>query len=321
MSAKLELLERLCEVLPGAREQVAAILEGYHVTREAKAERNNLQKRITAFLTAKRIDGLSPKTLKNYREMLTAFQRQVDKAVNKITTDDIRAYIGYLSEERGLKDSSIQTHINTLRSFFSWLDMEDIIKKNPMRKIKSLKIDRMKARRPLTPEELERLRDGCQGYREKALVEFLVSTGCRLSEVAGIRVDQIDWQARRVTVTGKGSKQREVYFSVRAKLMLQEYLASRRGGTALFASSRAPYGPMSPRAIEKALRRIGERAGEARRIHPHLMRHTFATNALHGGMDITVIQHLLGHTDPKTTLIYAELRPDAIRYAYEKVIA
>ena len=199
--------------------------------------------------------------------------------------------------------------------------MEDIIKKNPMRKIKSLKIDRMKARRPLTPEELERLRDGCQGYREKALVEFLVSTGCRLSEVAGIRVDQIDWQARRVTVTGKGCKQRGVYFGVRAKLMLQEYLAGRKGGTALFASSRAPYGPMSPRAIGKALQRIGERAGEPRRIHPHLMRHTFATNALHGGMDITVIQHLLGHTDPKTTLIYAELRPDAIRYAYETVIA
>lgn len=78
---------------------------------------------------------------------------------------------------------------------------------------------------------------------------------------------------------------------------------------------------MSPRAVEKALQRIGERAGETRRIYPHLMRHTFATNALHGGMDITTIQHLLGHSDPKTTLIYAELRPDAIRYAYEKVIA
>lgn len=81
------------------------------------------------------------------------------------------------------------------------------------------------------------------------------------------------------------------------------------------------YEPMSPRAIERAVETVGVRAGERRRIHPHLLRHTFATNALHAGMDLTVIQHLLGHSDPKTTMIYAELRPDAIRYAYEKVIA
>ena len=116
-------------------------------------------------------------------------------------------------------------------------------------------------------------------------------------------------------------KRRVVYFSVRAALMLRAYMEQRRGGEALFASSRAPYGPMSPRAIERAVEAVGVRAGERRRIHPHILRHTFATNALHGGMDITVIQHLMGHTDPKTTLIYAELRPDAVKYAYERVIA
>lgn len=321
MDAKKELTERLAALMPGMDEELRRLLEGYCITKEPVRERSNLKKRIASFLTAKKIDGLSPKTLKNYREMLTAFQLQVDKHVTKITTDDIRGYIGYLADERRLKDSSIQTHINTLRSFFSWLDMEDIIKKNPMRKIKSLKIDRMKARRPLSPEELEQLRDGCHSYKEKALVEFLVSSGCRLSEVAGIQVDRVDWQNRSVVVLGKGHKERTVYFSVRAKLMLQEYLSSRKGGDALFASSKMPYSPMSPRAIEKAVQRIGERADGGRRIHPHLMRHTFATNALHGGMDITVIQHLLGHTDPKTTLIYAELRPDAIKYAYEKIIA
>lgn len=320
MDTKQELVERLTALIPGMAEEISRIVGEYRISRENRKDRRSLQRSVDSFLAAKKIDGLALKTLKNYRDMLGAFAATLDKPAARIATDDIRAYIGQLAA-RGLRDSSIQTHINTLRSFFSWLELEDIIRKNPMRKIKSLKIDRMKARRPLTQEELERLRDGCQDYREKSLVEFLVSTGCRLSEVAGIQVDQIDWQARRVTVTGKGSKQREVYFSVRAKLMLQEYLAGRKGGTALFVSSRVPYGPMSPRAIEKALQRIGERSGEPRRVHPHLMRHTFATNALHGGMDITVIQHLLGHSDPKTTLIYAELRPDAIRYAYEKVIA
>lgn len=321
MDAKKELLERICGIIPGIAGEIEAILADYSVTRETERKRSNLNKRITSFLAAKKIDGLSPKTLKNYREILTAFTARVDKHVTKITTDDIRGYIGYLAEERHLKDSSIQTYINTLRSFFSWLDLEDIIRKDPMRKIKSLKIDRLKARRPLTAEQLERLRDSCKNYKEKALVEFLVSSGCRLSELVGIRVDTVDWQSRSVTVLGKGNKERTVYFSVRAKLMLQEYLSQRKGGEALFASSRAPYGPMKPRAVEKMLQKIGERAGEAGRVHPHILRHTFASNALNAGMDITIIQHLLGHTDPKTTLIYAELAPRTIKYEYERVVA
>lgn len=320
MDTKKELIARLESAFPGAENTIAAILADYRVTRETGRE-GDLSKRIAVFLAAKKIDGLSAKTLKNYREMLGAFAAQVDKPAARITADDIREYIGYLTENRGLKDSSIQTHINTLRSFFGWLDTEDHIKRNPMRKIKSLKIDRAKARRPLTAEQLERLRDGCRTYKEKALVEFLVSTGCRLGELVGIRVDAVDWQGRSVVVRGKGNKERTVYFSVRAKLMLQEHLAQRRGGEALFASSRAPYGAMKPRAIEKALQKIGERAGEPMRIHPHLMRHTFASNALNAGMDITIIQHLLGHTDPKTTLIYAELAPRTVKYEYERVVA
>ena len=314
MDARKELFGQICELIPGKESEIEAILADYHITREVMRERSNLRKRINSFLAAKKIDGLSPKTLKNYREMLEAFAAKVDKHITKITTDDIRNYIGHLAE-RGLKDSSIQTHINTLRSFFSWLDMEDVIRKNPMRKIKSLKIDRAKARRPLTAEQLERLRDGCGTYKEKALVEFLVSSGCRLGELVGIQVNAVDWQGRSVVVLGKGGKERTVYFSVRAKLMLQEYLSRRKGGEALFASSRAPYEAM------KILQKIGERAGEARRVHPHLMRHTFASNALNAGMDITIIQHLLGHTDPKTTLIYAELAPRTVKYEYERVVA
>lgn len=146
MDAKKELIDQLKTMAGCCENELKVLLDGYCITREPVRERSNLKKQISAFLTAKKIDGLSHKTLKNYREMLTSFHSQVDKHITKITTDDIRTYIGYLADERRLKDSSIQTHINTLRSFFSWLDMEDIIKKNPMRKIKSLKIDRMKAR-------------------------------------------------------------------------------------------------------------------------------------------------------------------------------
>lgn len=321
MDTKKELIARLSSVFPGAEGQIAEILAGYRITRETGREGGGLAKRISLFLATKKIDGLSPKTMKNYREMLSSSAARVDKPAGKITADDIREYIGYLVEERCLKDSSIQTHINILRSFFGWLDAEDVIKKNPMRKIESLKIDCAKARRPLTAEQLEQLRDGCRTYKEKALVEFLVSSGYRLSEAVGIRVDAVDWQGRSVVVLGKGGKERTVYFSVRARLMLQEYIALRKGGEALFASSRAPYETMKPRAVQRALRKIGERAGKPMRIYPHLMRHTFASNALNAGMDITIIQHLLGHTDPKTTLIYAEPAPRTVKYEYERVVA
>ena len=323
MNAKNELIEALYRLFPGnaEREKITAALFGYTVGKEDAAGRNDLQRRLEQFLTVKKIDGLSTKTLKNYREMLEMFIRQVDKPTTKITTDDIRDYLGYLDRERRLCDNSTQTHINVLRSFFNWLTMEGIVKRNPMLKIKSLKLDRFNSRHALTPEELERLRDACVSYKDKALVEFLVSSGCCLGEVIGIKLEDIDWRARSATVVGKGNKARTVYFSIRAKLMLEEYLRQRKGGTALFASHRTPYGPLGPRAIQKTLQQIGERAQEQRRIHPHLMCHTFATSALNRGIRLDTIQRLLGHTSIGTTQIYAELSQSKVSYEYETIIA
>lgn len=321
MTAKNDMIAKLASLMPGMEKQIAAICGAYEVMYTKTYERSNLPTRIETFLAAKKIDGLSYNTLKSYRESLRAFARRVHKPVQAITTDDLRSYIAYLGDERHLRDSSTQTHINVLRSFFGWLTDEEVIQRNPMRKIKSLRIDRMRSRHPLTAEQMEILRDGCQTYKERALLEFLVSSGCRLSEVVGLRVDEIDWHARRATVIGKGNKQREVYFSVRAKYMLERYISTRPGGDALFASSRAPYLPMGPRSIQKTVAQLGKRLLTSRHVHPHLMRHTFASAALNGGMDLTVIQHLLGHADPKTTLIYAELSPRRIQYEYERIIA
>lgn len=319
MDAKAELHRRLCALLPDGGAPLDAILADYTVRPADALTESDLGRWIGAFLAAKRIDGLSPKTLHDYKGVLGAFARSMDKPLQAVDVHDVRGYLGYLAGERGLKDSSIQTHANTLRSFFTWLTTEEALPRNPMCKIRSRRLDMLSSRRPLAAEGLERLRDHCQSYREKALIEFLVSTGCRLSELVGVRTAQIDWQERSVRVLGKGGRERIVYFSVRAKLMLRAYLDSRPGGEALFANARAPYGPMQSRSVQRALRQIGDRAGM--RLHPHLLRHTFASNALNGGMDLTVIQQLMGHTDPKTTLIYAKLSPHIVRYAYEKVMA
>lgn len=325
MNAKAELAKRLVAMVSGdtpvTSDEINAVLKDYTIQRETEEERNDLYKRIWQYLGAKRIDGLSPRTLANYKYTLEMFMDRVKKPVSRITTDDIRTYITYLSETRGLKETSLQSHINVLRAFFSWLLIEEKIKKNPMLKIHSLKFDKKSARQALSAEELERFRDACENYRDKALVEFLVSSGCRLSEVAGLNMADLNLAERSVTVHGKGDKDRVVYFSVRARLMLQEYAKERKGGTGLFVSTKSPYLPLKPRAIQRIIHSISERAGLAGRVHPHLLRHTFATHALNSGMDISAIQRLLGHEDIATTQIYAAMNEDVVRHQYNKFVA
>lgn len=325
MTARHELAKRLISMVsagePITMDALNEILKGYTILREADEEKSDLKKRISYYLGAKRIDGLSPRTLANYKYTLDMFSERVNKSVSKITADDIRGYISYLSEARGLRETSLQTHISVLRAFFSWLLMEERIKKNPMLKIRSLKLDKKNARQALSVEELERLRDACKGYREKALVEFLVSTGCRLSEVAQLNVADLDFNNRSVMVTGKGNKERPVYFSIRARLMLQEYIKERKGGEGLFVSSKTPYLPLKPRAIQRIIHGLSVRAGLDARVHPHLLRHTFATHALNSGMDVTAIQQLLGHENISTTQIYAAMNEDVIRHQYNKYVA
>ena len=325
MNAKKELEQRIFATFSGGvtvtAEAVSEILKDYIILKENDDQRSDLHRRITYYLGAKKIDGLSERTLKNYKYNLELFAQRVTKSAAKVTTDDIRGYIAYLDETRNLAETSLQTHINTLRAFFGWLHTEEKIKKNPMSKIKSLKLDKKGARQALSVEELERLRDACEGYREKALLEFLVSTGCRLSEVAQLHAADLDLTERTVKVTGKGDKARWVYFSVRARLMLQEYIRARKGGEGLFCSCKSPYQPLKQRAIQRIIHGISERAGLAARVHPHLLRHTFATHAINSGMDVTVIQKLLGHEDVSTTQIYAALNDETIRHQYNKFIA
>lgn len=318
--AKSELESSLQQRFPGRRnrQRIHDILSDYVVAR-APTGGGALLESINAYLSARRIDGLADRTIGNYRQALSAFARAVDKQAGEITTQDLRGYIAALMSR--MRPNSVHTHICTLRAYFNWLALEERIGRNPMLRIQMPRPPRKGYRHGLTAEELERLREACTGYREKALLEFYVSTGCRLSEAVGLRAEQLDMTARSVSVTGKGGKERTVYFSVRAKLMIGEYLRTRKGGDALFVSGRRPYDALGSRAVENIIAALGRRAGIKRRVHPHLLRHTFATNALNAGMDITVIQKLLGHEDVGTTQIYAETSGETARHQYNKYIA
>lgn len=321
MEPKVEMYAKICSAMdgPDAKAAVWEILSGYTIT--ATAACSSLEDSIAEFLAAKRADSLSEKSIRNYRQILGLFRQWLDLPPSQITTDHVRRWLSYLKEERHMKKDSVQTYLNCLRSFFGWLQTEEKIQRNPMNRIRSARIDKKHTRQPLTQEEVERCRAVLETPRERAIFELYLSTGCRLSELVNIPTSSVDFQSRTIEVCGKGDKIRTVYFSVRAKLALQSYLAQSPNNSVLLSCNAVPYGPLGSQAIEKIIRGIGARAGLSVPLHPHKLRHTFATSALNAGMDIVVIQQLLGHSNLDTTQIYAQISQESVRHSYNKLVA
>ncbi len=321
MDVKLAFYAELCAIT-GAnrliREQIWECLQRYSV--QSTSASTNWTDSMEQFLSAKQVDGLSRRTLLNYRQMLTTAGAHFQAPPLRVGANDVRGYLAHLAD-RGLRQSSINTHANTLRSFFAWLSAEGEIPSSPMLRIRSPRIDKRAARCPLTDKDLGRVRAACQTPLERAVLEVLVSTGCRVSEVVSLQVSQIDFTNRTFQVVGKGGKTRAVYFSARAERAMEQYLSSSKNPSVLFSSRRFPYEPLQVGGLQKLLRLLGEQAGLKEHLHPHKLRHTFATSALNRGMDLSVIQHLLGHESPDTTQIYAKLSPKTISRAYAKAVA
>lgn len=272
------------------------------------------------YLASKKVDGISKATEKGYRLTLTNFLARLQKDPLQVTAVDIRMYLA-LRESEGLNKGSQSTLLSILKSFYGWLETEEYINKSPCRKIKNIKQTKH-VRKPLNAEELEKVRMVCKTSREKALVEFFYSTGCRLDEVYKLNKQDIDWKNDSCMVMGKGSKEREVYLNAKAIVHLQKYLAERKDDNeALFVTERQPHARLGRRGIEKIFADLGVKAGLKRPVFPHLIRHTTATMALNSGASLTVVQKMLGHTNPGTTQIYAELNQEEVKSEHKKHVA
>lgn len=280
---------------------------------------SDIEEKVRYFLQSKKIDGASPLTLYNYNLQLIKFGEYIHKPVNSITVVDIRIYLAMVSKES--KNTTVANKISILKSFFSWLENEEMILKNPMRKIKNIKRNK-RLRKSLTQDELELLRDSCKTTRQRAILEFLFSTGCRLAEMVNVNTDDIKWDKGELNVIGKGSKERVVYLGPKAKLYLKKYLKDREHikNPALFVASKYPYARLGNRSIEKEVNKIADMAGLDKAVYPHLLRHTTATLALKSGMSLTSIQHLLGHESPATTQIYAQTDNESVKQEYKKYL-
>lgn len=298
--------------------EIAAILATYEIRpARIKIAHPDIAEKVKIFLAAKRLEGLSPLTLAGYSLELAIFGRYVDKALNDITTADIRVFLGQFEN---LKLSSLSRKISVLKSFFGWLANEEMITKDPARKIKPPKPEK-RLPKALDPEDLEMIRESCRTLRERAMVEVFYATGCRLGEIQPLNRRDIDWQDKSCRVIGKGGKEREVFFSWKAIYYLEKYLKSRKDAhPALFVTERKPIRRLSRRGIQREIRIIAKRAGVQKRVHPHVYRHTFATFTLNNGADLAVVQSLLGHSNPGTTQIYAQLSSGRRREQYQRYL-
>lgn len=274
---------------------------------------------LNSFISAKRIEGCSEKSLKYYKSTITTMLIKINKHISEIGTNDLRSY---LTEYQKAKNSSKVTVDNIRRilsSFFSWLEDEDYILKSPVRRIHKVKTASM-IKETYTDEALETMRDNCKELRDLALIDMLASTGMRVGELVLLNRDDINFGERECVVFGKGSKERMVYFDARTKIHLKNYLQERSDDNpALFVSLRAPHKRLKIGSIECRLRKFGKELGIPK-VHPHKFRRTLATMAIDKGMPIELLQQLLGHKRIDTTLQYAMVKQSNVKLAHRKYI-
>ena len=265
------------------------------------------------FLATKRIEGIAESTLLRYAEENKKLIRFLGKPLYEVSTYDIRFYLSYRRENSGKKlgNRTLDGMRRCYSSFFSWLSAEGLIGRNPCAAIKQIKY-RKEVKKPYSAAEMEKLRRACANKRDLALLDFLYCTGCRVSEVARLNIDDIDFENMECTVLGKGNKERTVYLSEVAAMNLGEYLASREDGNeALFTGKGTER--LGKNGIEVLLKKAG-----VINVHPHRYRRTLATNLLDRGMNIQDVAVILGHADLKTTQVYCYISQKNVKNAYSK---
>lgn len=265
------------------------------------------------FLVAKKVEGLSNKSLAYYKNEIFKFLVSVNKPVESITTNDIRLYIAGKQVSNATKDNTLRI----LRSFFGWCTAEEYVSKNPTLRIKKIKTPKV-VRKAFSDIECEKLRNGARDKRERAIIDVLLSTGCRIGEIE--RLDRADVDGDSMIVHGKGDKERTVYLNARAQVSLANYLNERSDeNPALFVSLNKPYNRMRIAGFEIRLRELGHELG-IKDVHPHRFRRTAATQALNRGMPIEQVQKMLGHEQMQTTLIYAQSAQEELKISHKKFV-
>lgn len=306
------------EQLVVLKQRMYMVLCDYEVTpkcTEVQVINDEWQTYLNMFLLTKKTQGRSQRTIDQYKWQLKALLIELNKPVADITEDDILLYLTRFQMKKGASNRYIDNKRLCFSSFFTWMHVKGYIRKNPIAAMGSIKYEK-KIKKPFTDEELELLRENCNNIKERALIEFLYSTGVRISELISLNISDINFRERKAIVMGKGAKEREVYLTPVAQLALIKYLKTREDDCPALFTAIEPV-RIYKTIIREILKGIGERAG-VDNVHAHRFRRTLATNLLRKGMPIEEVKAVLGHTKIDTTLIYCSLATDTVKYSHRK---
>lgn len=281
-------------------------------------ESNNYEL-LDMFMSAKKVEGCSDKTLRYYRTTIVKMMDSLNIGVTHITTDELRQYLAEYEQINNCSKANIDNIRRILSSFFSWLEDENYILKSPVRRIHKIKTAKP-VKETYTDEALEIMRDNCGNLRDLAIIDLLASTGMRVGELVKLNIEDVDFESRECVVLGKGSKERPVYFDARTKIHLKNYILSRTDSNpALFVSLLKPYNRLEISGVEIRLRKLGRKLNIPK-VHPHKFRRTLATKAIDKGMPIEQVQRLLGHTKIDTTMEYAMVSQNNVKISHRRYI-
>lgn len=309
-------MEKLRDVLHYSLHEVQIQMDTSHLPQPVETNEGLLSK----FMAAKRVEGCSSKTLGYYESALKKLFATVTVSVLHMKTDHLRDYLSRYAERTKCSKANLDNIRRILSSFFTWLEDESYILKNPVRRIHKIRVDR-NVKETYSDEAMERMRDECHSLRDLAIIDLLASSGMRVGELVHLNREDIDFENRECIVFGKGHKERPVYFDARTKIHLKNYLDSRTDDNpALFVTLQKPFRRLQISGVEIRLRHLGKELGIPK-VHPHKFRRTLATRAIDKGMPIEQVQRLLGHTQIDTTMQYAMINQKNVKISHQKYIA
>ena len=309
-------LTKLFETLNLTLNEFDIIKKDKILTIEESKENQDL---LRNFLSAKQVEGCSERTIDYYKTTILKMLKKINLKIENITTNDLRNYLFDYKKHNNASKTTIDNIRRVLSSFFSWLEDEDYILKNPVRRIHKIKTKKV-VKEVISDENFEVLRDNCENIRDLAMIELLASTGIRVGELVNLNIKDVFFNERECVVLGKGDSERIVYFDAKTKIHLRKYLESRNDSNpALFVSFKKPYNRLGINGVERRIRELG-RGANIRNVHPHKFRRTMATNAIDKGMPIEQVQKLLGHVQIDTTMQYAMVNQSNVKIAHRKYI-
>lgn len=304
-----------------------SLLNDFDVHRKEKqlvVYQNPIPKLVQLYLSIKELEGLSKGTIDAYRLGLYRFFLFCNKQPEEVAPADIRNWVLYIRSTGRVCDRTLNGYIGIIEYFYNWALKLGYVQKVPTAVIPKIKYEK-KQRGYLSQIELQYIRDACETLREKALIEFLYSTGCRVSEVVGVKLCDLNWENNTVHVFGKGRKHRNVFINAKCEVALKKYIASRNDQCEyIFASERTYAGQpksLTTAAVNKIIKQIVARIdGFHKPVYAHLFRHTTATTAIQNGMPIEDICQLLGHESVATTMIYAKTTESKVQREHNRCV-